>query len=62
MARARCWKVNLGRFTRWGDLVNDDWQGKKRTNAGLDELSELSEEYAEQKTTYSRARKRPRQR
>lgn len=42
--RARRWKVNLSRFTRWSDLVSGDWQGKKRTNAGLDETSDLSKE------------------
>ncbi|KAF9024779.1 hypothetical protein BDP27DRAFT_1248594, partial [Rhodocollybia butyracea] len=38
--QARRWKVSLGRFTRWNNLLSGDWQGQKRTDAGLDDLSE----------------------
>lgn len=42
--RRRRWKVNLQKFTRWNDLVQGDWKGERRTAAGLDETSELSED------------------
>ncbi|KAJ3780216.1 hypothetical protein GGU11DRAFT_750165 [Lentinula aff. detonsa] len=38
----RRWSVSLQKFTWWSDLVSGDWKGKVQTAAGLDELSELS--------------------
>ncbi|KAJ3898323.1 hypothetical protein F5879DRAFT_994920 [Lentinula edodes] len=39
----RRWKVSLSRFTRWGDLLQGDWKGIRRTEAGLDDLSDLTD-------------------
>ncbi len=41
--RARRWRLNLNKFTLWSDLVEGDWKGKRRADAGLDELSDLSD-------------------
>ncbi|KAF5361324.1 hypothetical protein D9757_015172 [Collybiopsis confluens] len=41
--RRRRWKVALQKFTRWDDLCHGDWKGIKRTAAGLDECSDLSD-------------------
>ncbi|KAJ3968521.1 hypothetical protein EV361DRAFT_829887 [Lentinula raphanica] len=48
--RASRWKLALQRFTRWSDLVDGDWQGKRRTEAGLDEISDLSDASSEERT------------
>ncbi|KAJ3926348.1 MAG: hypothetical protein NXY57DRAFT_905774, partial [Lentinula lateritia] len=42
VSRLRRWKLSLSRFTRWGDLLRGDWKGMRRTEAGLDDLSDLS--------------------
>lgn len=42
-ACARHWEANLQKFTRWGDLVQGDWRGIRQTEAGLDDLSDLSD-------------------
>lgn len=42
-ARARRWQFDLQKFTRWSDLVQGDWKGIRRTEAGLDGLSDLSD-------------------
>ncbi|KAJ3709873.1 hypothetical protein DFJ43DRAFT_1009433 [Lentinula guzmanii] len=41
--RRHRWKLSLQKFTRWGDLVQGDWKGQRRTQAGLDDVSELSD-------------------
>ncbi|KAJ3793955.1 hypothetical protein GGU11DRAFT_690741, partial [Lentinula aff. detonsa] len=41
--RLHRWKLSLQKFTRWDDLSRGDWKGERRTQAGLDEVSELSE-------------------
>ncbi|KAJ3833104.1 hypothetical protein EV361DRAFT_956292 [Lentinula raphanica] len=56
------WKLALQKFTRWSDLVNGDWQGKRRTEAGLDEASDLSDPDSNRKEeTKARASKKRRQ-
>ncbi|KAJ3903519.1 hypothetical protein F5879DRAFT_803469, partial [Lentinula edodes] len=37
------WKLSLQKFTCWTDICHGDWRGTARTEAGLDELSELSD-------------------
>ncbi|KAJ3963946.1 hypothetical protein EV361DRAFT_812844, partial [Lentinula raphanica] len=41
--RASVWKVGIQKFTVWEDLCRGDWQGVVRSEAGLDDLSDLSE-------------------
>ncbi|KAH7871100.1 uncharacterized protein C8R40DRAFT_1055208 [Lentinula edodes] len=43
LARASRWKLSLQKFTRWTDICHGDWRGAARTEAGLDELSDLSD-------------------
>ncbi|KAJ3762781.1 hypothetical protein F5878DRAFT_550136, partial [Lentinula raphanica] len=56
--RASRWKLALQKFTRWSDLVNGDWQGKRRTEAGLDEISDLSDVSSEPRTKVRLLKKR----
>ncbi|KAJ3767739.1 hypothetical protein FB446DRAFT_651657, partial [Lentinula raphanica] len=42
-ARASRWKLALQKFTRWTDICRSDWKGTIRTEAGLDELSDLTD-------------------
>ncbi|KAJ3837447.1 hypothetical protein F5878DRAFT_539433, partial [Lentinula raphanica] len=42
-ARASRWKLALQKFTRWTDICRGDWKGTVRTEAGLDDLSDLSD-------------------
>ncbi|KAJ3871511.1 hypothetical protein F5051DRAFT_340787 [Lentinula edodes] len=57
-SRLRRWKVSLGKFTRWGDLLQGDWKGTRRTEAGLDEFSDLSSSDIEVLPAGKRARRR----
>ncbi|KAE9399839.1 hypothetical protein BT96DRAFT_857967 [Gymnopus androsaceus JB14] len=38
--RTQRWKVNLEKFTRWGDLVSGDWKGNGPSAAQLNEVGE----------------------
>ncbi|KAJ3846878.1 hypothetical protein EV368DRAFT_52094, partial [Lentinula lateritia] len=42
-ARLTRWKLSLQKFTHWGDVCRGDWKGSIRTEAGLDELSDISD-------------------
>ncbi|KAJ3822042.1 hypothetical protein F5880DRAFT_1484931 [Lentinula raphanica] len=37
------WKLSLSKFTHWADISRGDWKGVIRTQAGLDDLSDLSD-------------------
>ncbi|KAJ3776604.1 hypothetical protein FB446DRAFT_635642, partial [Lentinula raphanica] len=41
--RARRGKLALQKFSRWADICRGDWKGQARTDAGLDELSDLTD-------------------
>ncbi|KAJ3869995.1 hypothetical protein EV359DRAFT_76235 [Lentinula novae-zelandiae] len=43
--RTHRWQLNLQKFTQWSDLLEGDWQGKRRADAGLDGNSELADRY-----------------
>ncbi|KAJ3766183.1 hypothetical protein FB446DRAFT_794344 [Lentinula raphanica] len=58
--RASHWKLALQKFTRWNDLVQGDWQGKRRTEAGLDEVSDLTDSDNEEKSNLTTPRKKVR--
>ncbi|KAJ3727518.1 hypothetical protein C8R42DRAFT_573008, partial [Lentinula raphanica] len=41
--RLNRWKLSLSRFSHWADISQGDWKGAVRTQAGLDDLSDLSD-------------------
>ncbi|KAJ3904830.1 hypothetical protein F5879DRAFT_988876 [Lentinula edodes] len=43
--RTRRWQLNLQKFTQWSDLLEGDWQGKRRADAALYIDSELTDRY-----------------